>query len=147
MGHVDGGNSQLVLYFLDHLAHLHAELGVQVAQGFIHQQDAWLDGQGAGQRHALLLPAGKPLGKPVLIFFDFHQTQKLLRPFFYLILRQFPVLETEGNVLFHGQMRENRIVLEHHADVALFWRQIVNLLVVEIKVSALNGVESGDHSQ
>ena len=44
-------------------------------------------------------------------------------------------------------MREDRIILEHHANIALGRIQIVDHLVPKIKRTAFNGVESGDHPQ
>ena len=43
-------------------------------------------------------------------------------------------------------MRENRIVLEDHADVSLIWRQVVDHPVIKFNLSTFNGVESGNHS-
>ena len=57
MGHDD---HSVVLFQLAHqLLHLHGGAGVQGAGGLIHQQDFWLDSQGAGNAQALLLAAGK----------------------------------------------------------------------------------------
>ena len=44
-------------------------------------------------------------------------------------------------------MGENGVILEHHADVALCGVEIVDELVVEVEVAALDGIEAGDHPQ
>ena len=44
-------------------------------------------------------------------------------------------------------MRENRVILEHHADVALGRIQIVDHLLSKVKRTAFNGIEACDHPQ
>ena len=57
VGHIDGGDAEALLYLADFFAHGHAQFGVQVGQGLVHEQHVGADDQGAGQGHALLLPA------------------------------------------------------------------------------------------
>src|SRR5690606_36456658 len=45
--------------------------------------------------------------------------------------RQAPHLQAEGDVLRHRHVREERIVLEHHAEVALLRRQHIDALPVD----------------
>ena len=45
--------------------HVKAGAGVQRGQGFVQQQQGWLPGQRAGQRHPLRLPAGQLAGLAV----------------------------------------------------------------------------------
>ena len=44
-------------------------------------------------------------------------------------------------------MRENSIVLEHHTDIALGGVKVVDALLTEVEVAALNAVEARYHSQ
>ena len=44
-------------------------------------------------------------------------------------------------------MRENGVVLEHHADIALIGRNGIDQLVTEIKLAALDGVKARDHAK
>ena len=44
-------------------------------------------------------------------------------------------------------MREDRIALEHHADVALMRGNVIDALLVEADVATLDAVESCDHAQ
>ena len=151
VGHVHGGDAHAVLDLLDGRAHLHAQLGVQVAEGFVHQQHVGLDTQGAGQGHALLLSAGQLGGHAVRQLVDLHQLQKFVRlavdQLFIDALVRGTVFEAEFHVLAHVHVGENGVVLEHHADIAFGGVQIVDAGVVKVEIAALDGVKARDHAQ
>ena len=63
------------------------------------------------------------------------------------VLGDVAVLQTEGHVLAHGHVREDGIVLEDHADVALVGRDVVDDLAVEGDRAAFDGVEAGHLAQ
>jgi hypothetical protein len=58
-----------------------------------------------------------------------------------------PRLEAEGHVLRHGEMREQRVVLEHHADVAPMRRQRRDILPVELHRAAIDAQQAGHDAQ
>ena len=147
VGYVHRGDAHAVLQFLDHGAHLHAQLRIQIGKRFIHQKHIGLDHQRARQRHALLLSAGQRIGHTIRILIDLYQLQELFRFGSDHVLGHLPVLQTEGNVLAHGHVREDRIVLEYHADVSLAGIHIVDQRIVKIKFAVFNRVESGNHAQ
>ena len=66
VGHVDGRDADLALQALELAAHLLAQLGVEVGQRLVEQQEPRLVHDGAGERHALLLAAGQPRRRPLL---------------------------------------------------------------------------------
>ena len=147
MGDVDGGDAHRVLDVLDDGAHLHPELCVQVGEGLVEEQHVRLDAEGAGQGHALLLAAGEALGQTVGILVDLHELHELVGLLGDLGLGQLLVLQAELHVLAHGEMGEDGVILEDHADVALGGVQVVDALVVEVEVAALDAVEARDHPQ
>ena len=57
--HVDRRDAETVLQLAQLHAHVGAQLGVEVRQRLVEQQHRWLEHEGARERHALLLPAGK----------------------------------------------------------------------------------------
>ena len=59
MRDIDGGNAQALLQPLEFVAHAFAQGGIEVAEGFVQQQQLRLAHDGAGQGDALLLAAGK----------------------------------------------------------------------------------------
>lgn len=63
MGYVNDGDAQLQLDFLELIAHLVPQLGVQVAQGFVQQEYLGVTDQGAAQGHPLALPPESSAGR------------------------------------------------------------------------------------
>ena len=55
--HVEERRAELAMELGDLGAHVHAQLGVEVAERLVHQEDARPPHHGAGERHALLLAA------------------------------------------------------------------------------------------
>ena len=65
MGHIDCGRVQVLLQPLELCAHLRAELGVEIRQRLVHQEDLRPTDHGPPQRNALLLSAGE-LARPAM---------------------------------------------------------------------------------
>ena len=147
VGHVDRGDADLVLDALDDVAHLHAQLGVQVGKRLVHQQHVRLDDDGAGQGDALLLAAGELGRHAVGVLVDLHHAQDFVRPAVALLPGHPAGLEAVGDVVAHGHVGEHGVVLEHHAHVALVGGDVVDHLVVHADLAAFNGVEADDHAQ
>ena len=122
-------------------------MAVQCAGGLVGQNDSRTACQCPRDGNTLLLTAGKLVGHPVGILHDLHQVQKLIRPLLDLGLVHLAVFQTECHIVPDGEVREDGVVLEHHADVALAGVHIVDALLVEEDVAALNGVEACDHTE
>ncbi len=56
-------------------------------------------------------------------------------------------LEAEGDVVVHGHVREQRVGLEDHADIALVRLQRALVLAVDDERAAGRRFEAGDHAQ
>ncbi|KAG0921122.1 hypothetical protein G6F32_015250 [Rhizopus arrhizus] len=97
----------------------HAQLGVQVGQGLVKQQHLRLDDDGTGQRHALLLPAGQLVGAALAVLRQAHELKRRFHLGADLRLWQLALDQAEGHVVPHRHVRPQRVVLEHHADVAV----------------------------
>ena len=61
--------------------------------------------------------------------------------------RNAPHAQAEQDVLRDGQMREQRVALEHHRDVALGRRQPRDVAVGDHDAAAVGRLESGDQAQ
>ena len=59
VGDVDGGDADLALQVLDLRPHLHPELGVEVGERLVHQEELRRAHDGAAERHPLALAAGE----------------------------------------------------------------------------------------
>ena len=96
--------------------HLGPHRGVQRRQGFVEQQHPGVGGQRPGERHPLLLPARergrtgvlhRPQAQP---FEPRGRSPPGGRP------SRAPGTQPEGHVLQDAEVREQEVLLEHHAD-------------------------------
>jgi hypothetical protein len=93
-----------------------AQVGVQAGEGLVQQQQVGPRRQRPRQRHALLLAAGKLVRRAPRGMAQAHQFQHLGHAGVALGAQQ--MAHAEGHVVAHRQVREQRVVLEHHADAA-----------------------------
>ena len=131
----------------DFLAQRHAHLGVERRQRLVEQQQLRLRRQRAGQRHALLLAAGKLVGIAVAELRQLDELQHLGDALVGLRLWHAGDLEAEGDVLRDRQVGEQRIGLEHHADIALVGLQPGDVLAADDDRAGGRLLEAGDHAQ
>ena len=96
--------------------HVGAGLAVQVASGFISQDNGRFGYQGAGNRHALLLAAGKVVGHILEFVLKAQHLHDLNHEF--LIHGVAIQFHRQNNVLMHIQNRHQIVVLEHKPNVA-----------------------------
>ena len=145
--HVDRGQAQGALELADLLAHVAAQLGVQVGQRLVEQQHARLEHQGARHCHALLLPARELVWVTRAQRLQAHQAQHLLRLLLHDVTRQAADLQAVAHVLHHPQVREQRIRLEDHRDIALRRRQPRDVIVADQDAAVADLLQPGDHAQ
>ena len=107
------------------MAHLDAELGVEIRQRFVEQQHARADDDRAGERDALLLAAGELAGELLLVSGETDLRQHVADALPDLGGGEIAHAQPVRDILEDRQMREQRIVLEHEADVALVRRLAV----------------------
>src|SRR5262250_1592810 len=115
---VDHRELELPLDVLDLELHLLAELLVERAERLVHEQDRWTVGERARERHALLLATGKLRREARSIAREMHAIQCLLHALVGLGSRGPACAKGEGDVVVNGHVREEGVVLEHHAEVA-----------------------------
>ena len=123
---VDHGHAQVALDAPDLGAHLHAQLGVEVREGLVHEEHLRLAHDRPPHRHPLALPAGEV---PRLL------AQVVTKPeglrgrgdaLVDLVLRRASQLQPEAHVVVDRHVRVEGVVLEDHRDVAVLGRQVVD---------------------
>ena len=132
VGDVDGRGAEPVLQVGDLVAHLHAQLGVEVRERLVHQERGRLahDARGPWRRAG----AGRRRGcaglrsraRRARAASAASSTRRCD-----LGLRHLRQLERERHVLAHGHVRVQRVALEHHRDVAVRGRRVVDDLAVD----------------
>ena len=123
VGDEEDGDAEAALQELQLDAHLLAQLGVEVAERLVEQQQIRLVDERAAEREALLLAAAEQRGRPRSPARPVRPGRARARPS--SRMRRAVVaaqLERVGDVLEHGHVRPDRVRLEDHAEVALVGR-------------------------
>ena len=119
VGDVGHGQLQALLQRTDLVAHLAAQAVVQVGQRLVQQHHLRLQHQRTGQRHAVFLAAGQLAHQPLPEAAQAHHLQHRGGALACAALVQARGGEAEAHVAQHVQVREQGIVLEQQADVAV----------------------------
>ena len=127
--------------------HVLAQLFVECAQRLVHQHQLGVEHQRTGQGHALLLAARHLRGIAAAHVAHLHHVQSAFDLGVQLGLGHFAHRQRVGNVLGHRHVRKQRVVLEHHAEIALVRRCAGDLAAIEHDVARGGRLEPGQHHQ
>ena len=147
MRHEQAGDAQLAVQLLDLQAGLGAQLGVQVGQRLVKQEDLRLAHDGAAHGHALALAAGQFARLALQQVREFEDLGGLVHAALDFFLGHFGDLQAIGHVLVVRHVRVQRIVLEHHGDVALGGLQVVDHAVADAQFAAGDFFQARHHAQ
>ena len=131
VGDVDGRGVEPVVQLLQLDAHLHAKFCVEIGQRLVEQEHLRLADDGAAERHALALPAGQLARLALEIILHAEDLGGRLHALADLGAVDFAHLQAESHVVVDAHMRIERVVLEHHGDVAIHRRQLVHHRVAD----------------
>ena len=147
VGHVDHRGAQIPLQLGDLCTRRHTELGVEVRQRFVHEEDLRIAHDRPAHRHTLPLATGELLGLAVQVR---HQVEHLcggLHPLGDLLLARLGQLEREAHVLADRVVRVQRVVLEHHRDVPVLGFGPGDVPVADEDASGGHVLEAGERAQ
>ena len=151
VGYKDAGDAELVVDVAQPGAQLFAHFGIERAEGFVQQQQFGFDGKGAGEGDALALATGELVGVGVGEAGQAHELQQFghfgADLFFGRALGFGADGEAEGDVVGHGHVAEQGVVLEDEADFAFAHVFGGNVLAVEQNPAAVGVFEAGDDAQ
>ena len=119
VGDVDDRRLEALVEARDLGAGLDAQLGVEVGERLVHEEDGGLADDGPAQGDALALAAGELLGLARQEGRQLDRLGRLLDPPVDLLLVDLAELEAEGQVVVDGHVRVERVALEDHRDVAV----------------------------
>src|SRR3970040_1247324 len=140
-------DAQRPLEPLDLGSHQHAQLGIEVRQWFVEQQQGGLLDEGPGQGDTLLLAAGELRGLAVHQALDLHLRRGLPRPPPHLIRRPALQAERERDILENGHVWVERVALEDHPDVPILRGQVVDRNPIEPDLTVRWFVDPREHEQ
>ena len=147
MGDQDDGAVEVGQVAAELGADLQAGVGVQRGQRLVQQQQARSHGQGAGQGDALGLAAGQLPGPGVGVLGEADALQPDGRAAARVGFGGAVAARAEGDVVQRGQVREEQVLLEDHADRAALGGDRVQRPVVQVDVAGRQGGEPGQGAQ
>jgi hypothetical protein len=147
VGDQDRGDAELPLQPLDLDLHVEPQVLVERPEGLVEQQDARLHRERAGERDALLLAARELAGHAVGERLELHGGEHARDPLADQVARGVPGAQAVGDVLVHRHVREQRVVLEHHADVAAARGQVIDGAAVHPDAARGGHDEAADDPQ
>ena len=125
-----------------------AKLGVQVCEGLVEEEQFQVARKCAGDRHSLLLATGKIPGESA------HQALDIDASYFsngFDVSWHFVFAIAQAQEKTYGfatfPVRDQHVVLEYHADSALFDRNRVKRHIVVIDFARVGVVQAGDQAQ
>jgi hypothetical protein len=124
-----------------------AELGVEVRERLVEEQELRLDHQRARERHALLLAPGELARQPVAEPFEAHQAQRLGDLVPDGARREAAHLEPERDVLGRREVGEQRVALKDEPGVPPVGRQRRDVPRPEPHAARRGLDEPADHAE
>jgi hypothetical protein len=147
VGDEHGGDAQFGEQAMYLGAHLYAQCRVEIGKGLVEQDGLWSRCQGAGQGDALLLAARQHRRRPVAELVQTHQRQCLVDARAVTL----GLGESVGDVVRHRHVREQRPILEDHADVTVLRSHVHTVATdgdaIDQDAPTVDALESGDGSQ
>jgi hypothetical protein len=147
VGHIDRGYTKAALQGADFDPHLVAQLGVEVGERFIKQEQIRVPHNRAPHCHPLTLTTGQLTGPAVQQRRKIQHLSSLSHLTLNLRLGDTAVFQPVAHVLGHGHMRVKRVVLEHHRDVAIRRINVIDHTVANAQRPFTDVFQTGDHPQ
>ncbi len=147
MGDVEGGHAKVALKRRDFGAHLHAEFRVEVGERLVHQEGGRLADDRATHSDTLTLTARELSRLAIEIGGQLEDFGGAPNPLLDLLFRHLGQFESKTNVVEDGHVRIQRVVLEHHRDVAILRFDLVDHPVADAHLTRSDLLKSGDHAE
>src|SRR5712671_4278948 len=132
---------------LDLNAHLRAQLGVKVRQRLVEQEHLRIAHDASTERHALLLTTRQLLRLALQHVVQTKHARRTIDRSLDLGFRGSLVAQAEGEIVVYAHVLVERIVLEHHGDVAVARGQVVNDPIADADITAADVLEARNHAQ
>ena len=148
VGDVDHRRAGHVLVQLGDLdAGRDAQRRVEVRERLVEQEDLRVAHDGAADRDALALAAGKRLRQAIEIGTELQDLGGGADALVDLLLAGAGELHAERHVVVDGHVRVERVGLEHHRDAAARGRHVVHHLAVDLHRAAGDVLQPGDQAE
>src|SRR5580704_176652 len=147
MGYIDHGRCDFLMEALDLAAHVVPELRVEIGQRLVEQKDPRIAHHRAPDRDALTLAPGELARIALKQATNAQHAGNAGHAVLDLLLGHSTRPQTERNVAEHGHVRIERVVLEHHGDIAVARAHVVDDLAADFDLPSVGVLKPGDGAQ
>ena len=126
---------------------LNPQLRIEVREWLVEQEHVRLAHDRAPHRDPLALPPRKGPRLPAQVLLEVEHLRRLGDAISDLGFRDVRQLEREADVLRHGHVGVERVVLEDHRHVAQLRRQVGDVAVADPDAARVDILEPGEHPQ
>ncbi len=151
MGDEQGGVARAVVDVAQPAAEVAPHLGVERAERLVEQQHPGLDGERPGERDPLALAARELRGIALAEAVESHEVEQVPHSAVDLARRRplaaRPYTQPIGDVVGHGHVTKQGVVLEHEADATAAHRNARGVLVAEQDAPGARHLQAGDEAQ
>ena len=143
----DRRDSDRTLNLADGAPQLVANLRVERAERLVEQQHARLVRERASDCDALLLTARKLARQPFVVTLERHEPQQLVATAAAIRGTHATRAQRELDVVGHGHVPEQRVVLEYEADLALLGTEVRDVAAVKHDAAVIDRRQARDRAQ
>ena len=131
----------------DFRPHLNTQFCVKVRKWLVKQEQFGITNQGSPHRNALALSTGQLPRAAVQQRLNLQLTCDFIKLALLGRCINAAYFHAKRNVLGNRHRRVERIGLEHHCDIAVFWTDMRHVLAVNMQASACDWLKSGNAVQ
>src|SRR5690606_34915561 len=128
-------------------AHMHAQLGIEIAERLVEEKHLRVAHDGAPHGDTLLLSPRQLSGAAIENRLYVENTRRIQHPPLDFRLRYPPGAEPESHILEDRHMRIKSVALKDHRDIAVFRGDVIDDLSVDRDLAFRYALEAGDHPQ
>ena len=147
MGHIDRGGAEIAVKLLDLGPHLLAQPCVEIGERLVEQEGLGLAHDGAAHGDPLALAAGERPGPALEELAQAQDPGRLRDSFVHPLLRRAAQPEAVAQIAGDVHMGVERVGLEHHGDIAILRRQVVDDPAADPDGAGGDRLQPGDHPQ
>ncbi|MGZ2505877.1 hypothetical protein ACVINI_006423 [Rhizobium beringeri] len=136
VGDVNDGRAKALMQLLDLATHGHPQLGVEVGQWLVKEEHFRMAYDGAAHGDALALAAGKLFRQALQQGFKCENTGGFAHQLVDCRLIAPLQLQGKAHIFAHRHVRIECVGLEHHGDIALLRRDVVDDAAVDADFTA-----------
>jgi len=147
VGNIDEGGLEFLMQTGQVGSHLGTQLSIQVGQRLVQKEDLRITDDGTAQSNTLSLTTGQSGRLSLKQMRNAEDLSGSGNTVLDLSLGHMTDLQTESHIIKNSHVRIQSVVLEHHGNVTILGRNVIDQTVINIKFTVGNFFQTGDHTQ